>query len=160
MPPSTFVFGYASLGQWDAAFEWMDQAFEARDPLIMPIQSYHFLIPVRDDPRYRALLRRMNLPPGDSQMIGQTVSHYRILAKLGEGGMGVVYQAEDTALQRTVALKFLPPELTRDAEAKQRFLHEARAAAALNHPNIVTVHEINEHEDPAYIVMEYVEGQT
>ena len=94
-------------------------------------------------------------------MIGQTISHYRILEKLGEGGMGVVYKAEDTALQRTVALKFLPPELTRDAEAKQRFLHEARAAAALDHSNICNVHEIN--ETPAgevYLVMACYEGET
>ncbi|HNR40286.1 MAG TPA: protein kinase [Acidobacteriota bacterium] len=94
-------------------------------------------------------------------MIGQTVSHYRIIEKLGEGGMGVVYKAEDTALQRTVALKFLPPVLTRDADAKQRFLHEARAAARLDHPNICAVHEIGETADGSlYIVMACYEGQT
>jgi TolB-like protein/Tfp pilus assembly protein PilF len=94
-------------------------------------------------------------------MIGQIISHYRILEKLGEGGMGVVYRAEDTALQRMVALKFLPPELTRDAEAKQRFLHEARAAARLDHPNICAVHEIGETGDGSlYIVMACYEGKT
>jgi serine/threonine protein kinase len=91
-------------------------------------------------------------------MIGDTVAHYKILGKIGEGGMGVVYEAEDTKLRRTVALKFLPPDLTRDAQAKARFVQEARAAAALDHPNICPVFEIGEAQDRTYIVMPLIRG--
>lgn len=93
-------------------------------------------------------------------MIGKTISHYKILEKLGEGGMGIVYKAEDTKLKRTVALKFLSTQVVGIEEEKKRFVHEAQVAAALNHPNICTVFEIDEAEGQIFIAMTYLEGES
>ena len=93
-------------------------------------------------------------------MVGTTISHYKILSELGRGGMGVVYKATDTSLDRTVALKFLAPHLVEDQEGRQRFIREAKAAAALSHPNVCTIHEIDEADGRTFIAMEFVEGES
>src|SRR6202050_462539 len=109
---------------------------------------------------HRRLKRTMLLGSNRNQMVGTTISHYQILEKLGEGGMGVVYKARDLRFDRCVCIKILPPEQLKDESRKQRFIQEAKSASSLNHPNIITIHEIDQTDGIDFIVMEFVAGKT
>jgi serine/threonine protein kinase len=156
----------AHLGRLDEAMALLDEIVKACQPQSVLLGSVPFLDVFHKDPRYMKLIERVGLASAETQgtqpdaLIGQTLSRYRVLNKLGGGGMGIVYEAEDVSLQRRVALKLLSQELAAKPEALERLKREARAASSLNHPHICVVHDIGEDKGYTFIVMELMEGQT
>jgi TolB-like protein/Tfp pilus assembly protein PilF/predicted Ser/Thr protein kinase len=176
--PYYIAFVHAGMKERDKALDLLEIAFETGDMYLFSLRVDPAFSDLHDEPRFRALMKKIGLaePPAAREAarpapraksggglgpgLETKIAHYRIVGKIGEGGMGIVYKAEDTKLRRTVALKFLPPELTRDDAAKARFLREARTAASLDHPHICTVFEINEQEGRTFIAMAFIEGQS
>jgi serine/threonine protein kinase/tetratricopeptide (TPR) repeat protein len=170
------AFVHAGMKDPEKTLDYLERACDEGDMYLFSLKVDPAFEDLQGHPRFRELMKRTGLagfPAADAVTsqepvimttigfepgIGRTVAHYHLLGKIGEGGMGVVYKAEDTKLRRTVALKFLPPEMTRDKTAAARFLREAQTAAALDHPNICTVFEINEEGGQTYISMAYIEG--